>query len=108
MAIYNPNVAARCKPRLQLRWQPEFTHRMAPANGDAYAYWTWQPNVVDSPFAVPPTTSGAPGDPGGFNLIDSEYWALLNFVPGPDDVVRKARDGSEGRSCRDHDRRQGQ
>ncbi len=42
---------------------------MAPANGDAYAYWTWQPNVVDSPFAVPPTMPGAPGDPGGFNLI---------------------------------------
>ncbi len=51
-------------------------------NGDAYAYWTWQPNVVDSPFAIPATAPGTPGDPGGYNLVNSEYWALLNFVPG--------------------------
>ncbi|HTX99814.1 MAG TPA: T9SS type A sorting domain-containing protein, partial [Bacteroidota bacterium] len=49
-------------------------------NNDAYCYWTWQPNVPDDPFAVPPAVTSdpsLPGDPGGFNLINSDLWARL-------------------------------
>ena len=88
MAIYNPNIASESKVGFNFGGS-QSSYVADTASGDAYAYWTWQPNVVDSPFAIPATAPGTPGDPGGYNLINSEYWALLNFVPGPEDVVRK-------------------
>jgi hypothetical protein len=88
MAIYNPNVSAGANLGFNFGGS-QSSRAEAAINGDAYAYWTWQPCVVDSPFAIPATAPGTPGDPGGYNLVNSEYWALLNFVGGPDDVVRK-------------------
>jgi hypothetical protein len=88
MAIYNPNINAGGNLGFNFGGsQSSFVSDTT--NGDAYAYWTWQPNVVDSPFAIPATAPGTPGDPGGYNLVNSEYWALLDFVPGPGDAVRK-------------------
>ncbi|MEW6511945.1 MAG: hypothetical protein AB1428_13420, partial [Bacteroidota bacterium] len=70
MAIYQPSVAGQANIGFNLGGS-QGSRVYGEANSDAYAYWTWQPSVPDDPFAVPPLPSGAPGDPGGFNLINS-------------------------------------
>ena len=42
---------------------------------DAYAYYTWQPNVPNDPFFAPLGET----DAGMYNLVTSEYWAVLNL-----------------------------
>ncbi len=92
MAIYNPGVAAGSSIGFNFGGS-QGSRAAAASSGDAYAYWTWQPNVPDDPFAIPPAVSAdatLPGDPGGFNLINSDLWALLHFTPGPGDLPRAA------------------
>jgi hypothetical protein len=81
MAIYNPNIAALSK--VGFNFGGSQSSAVADANdGDAYAYWTWQPNKPDEPFATPDFVLAdtlLPQDPGGYNLINSQAWALLWF-----------------------------
>ncbi|MDO8550764.1 MAG: T9SS type A sorting domain-containing protein [Ignavibacteria bacterium] len=81
LAIYHPDVNAQGCVGFNIggsqgSWQND------PIAGDAYAYYTWQPNIPDDPFGDP----FGNGDPGFYNLNNSQYWAVLNFVPGPLDV----------------------
>ena len=91
MAIYNPNIA----PGANLGFNfggSQGSRSYGMANNDAYAYWAWQPNVTDSPFATPAfvlADTNLPQDPGGYNLINSDAWALLNFVPSQGDFARQ-------------------
>jgi hypothetical protein len=73
MAIYNPNVTAQSSIGFNLGGSCGSDSAYAEF-GDAYAYWCWQPNVPDDPYAIP-----APGDPGGYTLVNTDYWAILNF-----------------------------
>lgn len=80
MAIYNPHVNAGSRVGFNVGGSTgSFTSDTA--HHDAYAYWTWQPSVVDSPYAqpkgVPIPTWGT--DPGYYNLASSLAWALLEF-----------------------------
>jgi hypothetical protein len=95
MAIYNPGVAAAANIGFNFGGS-QGSRSYGTANSDAYCYWTWQPNVVDSPFAIPATHVGAPGDPGGYNLINSDYWALLSFDTTAVVTSVKMRDGMYG------------
>ncbi|MFZ2324355.1 MAG: T9SS type A sorting domain-containing protein, partial [Ignavibacteriaceae bacterium] len=57
----------------------------AAAESDAYAYYTWQANVPDDPFAKPPMddellAQGFYVDPGTYNLATSQGFAVFNFV----------------------------
>jgi hypothetical protein len=89
MAIYNPNVNAR--GRIGFNIGGSTGSFVADTSfGDSYAYYTWQPCVVDSPYAQP---AGVPvpdwgADPGYYNLATSVAWAVLDFEPGPMDYVR--------------------
>ena len=80
MAIYNPHVNAQSCIGFNLGGSTGSTYSDT-AFGDAYGYYTWQPSVIDSPFAVPnvPMPDWGP-DPGYFNLATSNFWAILNFV----------------------------
>ena len=88
MAIYNPNVSAQGMVAFNLGGSTA-SRQSVEAYGDAYAYYCWQPNVPDEPFSAPAT-----GDPGGYNLINSDYWAILNMV-GEDTGVERP-DHQEG------------
>jgi hypothetical protein len=90
MAIYNPGINADGRIAFNIggstgSYVADTTHH------DAYAYYCWQPCVVDSPFAQPQgvviPSWGA--DPGYYNLASSDYWPLLHFIPGVDDYIRK-------------------
>ncbi len=88
MAIYNPDVAAGADIGFNFGGsQGSHKYAVADSNFDAYAYWDWQPNVPDQPFLTPPAVANAdtslhvPTDPGGYMLINSDLWALLNFDP---------------------------
>lgn len=59
--------------------------------GDAYGYYTWQPNIPNQPFGDP----FGSGDPGLYNLKISDYYAVLRLLPGPDDYIRKIINVSE-------------
>lgn len=83
MAIYNPNVNAQSSIGFNIGGSVGSSYTQE-IYGDAYAYFTWQPNVPDQPFADP----FGNGDPGFYNLADSKYWAVLKFMPGPDDIQR--------------------
>jgi hypothetical protein len=83
MAIYNPNVAANGKIGFNLGGSMSSTTSYQ-NSGDAYGYWTWQPNIPNNPFGDP----FGNGDPGYYNLKNSDYWAVLNFAPGAGDYVR--------------------
>lgn len=53
--------------------------------GDAYAYYTWQPNVPDDPYAIPPYgdvlgTYAGYYDPGVSLLVTTDAHAVLHFV----------------------------
>jgi hypothetical protein len=91
MAIYNPHVNAGS--RIGFNIGGSTGSKVAnDAFGDAYAYWTWQPSVPNSPFeqpvGVPVPEWGA--DPGYYNLAGSSTWALLQFgeAGGPSFVDR--------------------
>jgi hypothetical protein len=45
-------------------------------HGDAYGYYTWQPNIPNEPFGDPYGN----GDPGFYNLANNEYWASFIFL----------------------------
>ncbi len=81
LAIYNPNVAAQGSIGFNIGGSTGSEY-VQTNEGDAYAYYTWQPNVPDDPYAVP-----AENDPGYYNLVSSSHWAILKFEPGVDDVV---------------------
>ncbi|OGU74273.1 MAG: hypothetical protein A2V93_08235, partial [Ignavibacteria bacterium RBG_16_34_14] len=78
LAIYHPNVNSQGRVGFNIggsqgHWSYDINA------GDAYAYYTWQPNIPDDPFGDP----FGNGDPGFYNLNNSQYFAVLNFVPGP-------------------------
>ena len=77
MKIFNPSVAAQSAIGFNVGGSVGSDQATAQF-GDAYAYYTWQPNIPDDPFGDP----FGNGDPGFFNLANSEYWAVLNFVSG--------------------------
>jgi hypothetical protein len=84
MAIYNPNINASGALGFNLGFE---------ADSDAYAYWTWQPCVVDSPYAQPPNVPVPDWgtDPGSYNLANSLAWAVLRFTPGVDDLFHRSQ-----------------
>lgn len=89
MAIYNPNINLGSRIGFNLGGSVGSTKGFQ-ADSDAYAYWTWQPSVVDSPYTQPPNVP-IPSwgtDPGAYNLASSGTWAVLNFkaTGGPTDV----------------------
>ncbi|NUM73264.1 T9SS type A sorting domain-containing protein, partial [candidate division KSB1 bacterium] len=79
MAIYHPNVTAQSSIGFNLGGSTGSTQSQEQF-GDAYAYYTWQPNVPDDPYATPNIPEAQ--DPGFYNLVNSDYWALLNFLSG--------------------------
>ena len=90
MAIYQPNADAGAKVGFNIGGSTGSTYSDT-AYGDAYAYYTWQPSVIDSPYAQP---QGVPipewgADPGYYNLAFDGAWALLELEPGVDDYARK-------------------
>ena len=87
MAIYDPAVTADARIGFNFGGSQGSRSYSIP-NGDAYMYWCWEPSVDNDPFAVPPLGPGAPGDPGGFCLINSDYWPILHFTPGTGDIAR--------------------
>ena len=85
MAIYQPHVADQSEIAFNLGGSTGSTQSQE-TYGDAYGYYTWQPNVPDDPFGDP----FGNGDPGYYNLANDDYWAVLNFVPDGSDIVRKS------------------
>jgi len=83
MAIYNPNVNAQSRLGFNIGGSMGSSYTDA-LYGDAYGYFTWQPNIPDDPFGDPYGN----GDPGFYNLANSDYWAVLKFQPGNDDITR--------------------
>jgi hypothetical protein len=83
MAIYNPHIVAQSAIAFNIGGSTGSTASQA-KYGDAYAYYTWQPNVPDEPYSIP-----AENDPGYFNLASSKSWAMLNFLPGPEETVTR-------------------
>jgi hypothetical protein len=77
LAIYHPNVTAYGSVGFNIGGSTgsEQAHQVY---GDAYAYYCWQPNVPDDPYANPTGEN----DPGYYTLVTSAYWAILNFVTG--------------------------
>jgi hypothetical protein len=78
MAIYNPGVFDQSSIGFNIggsqgSWQHDINE------GDAYAYYCWQPNIPDDPFTTPVNLPTGVSDPGGAVLINSERWAVLNF-----------------------------
>ncbi|MCC6396923.1 MAG: T9SS type A sorting domain-containing protein [Bacteroidetes bacterium] len=87
MAIYNPHIAAGSSIGFNIGGSVGSTKGFE-ADSDAYAYYTWQPSVIDSPYAQPPNVP-IPSwgtDPGSYNLATSVTWAILQFTPGMDDL----------------------
>jgi len=78
MAIYHPAINSQGRMGFNMGGSQGHWSHDIPA-GDAYAYYTWQPNVPDNPFEDPVGNA----DPGWFNLNNSEYYTVLNFVDGP-------------------------
>ena len=87
MAIYQPNVAYQSEIAFNLGGSTGSTYSQE-TYGDAYGYYTWQPNIADDPFGDPYGN----GDPGYYNLANDDYWAVLNFLPDESDIVRKQLD----------------
>jgi hypothetical protein len=84
MAVHNPNADAYGRVGFNIGGSTG-SRQSDEEFGDAYGYFTWQPNVPNDPFGDPYGN----GDPGYYNLANSEYWAVLKFTPGNDDIVRK-------------------
>ncbi|MCF8240324.1 MAG: T9SS type A sorting domain-containing protein [Melioribacteraceae bacterium] len=87
MRIYNPHVEAQSAVGFNVGGSVG-SRQTDEEFGDAYAYYTWQPNIPDDPFADP----FGNGDPGYFNLANADYWAVLHFEEGDDDYSRKKVD----------------
>jgi hypothetical protein len=83
MAIYNPHVASQSSIGFNIGGSTG-SRQADEEFGDAYAYYTWQPNVPNDPYNGDPVGEGR--DPGAYNLADSKYWAVLNFVGGPTSI----------------------
>ena len=84
MAIYHPGVNAQGTIGFNIGGsQGHWSHDVGA--DDAYAYYTWLPNVPDEPFEDPVGNA----DPGLFNLNNSEYFAVLKFIDGPLSVEPK-------------------
>ena len=84
LAIYNPGVNAQSKIGFNIGGS-QGSSTYAAAESDAYAYYTWQANVPDDPFAKPPMddellAQGFYVDPGTYNLATSQGFAVFNFV----------------------------
>jgi hypothetical protein len=75
LALYHPNANAYGSVAFNIGGSTGSAQSDTVLN-DAYAYYTWQPNVPDNPFADPVGV----GDPGQYSLINSAHWAILNFV----------------------------
>jgi hypothetical protein len=84
MAVYNPNAGAYGRIGFNLGGSTG-SRESDIAFGDAYGYYTWQPNIPNQPFGDPYGN----GDPGFYNLANADYWAVLNLTPDNDDIVRK-------------------
>ncbi|HAE87770.1 TPA: hypothetical protein DCG86_07080, partial [Candidatus Marinimicrobia bacterium] len=82
IAVYHPNAKANAKVGFNMGGSFGSTHARETL-GDAYGYYTWQPNVPNDPFADP----GDLGWCATYIQTNSEYWALLKLVPGPDDAI---------------------
>ena len=88
MAIYNPNVAPEAAIGFNIGGSTG-SYVADTTFGDAYAYYTWQPNTANNPYADP---VGA-NDPGYYNLAGgTEYWARLNISNNFATSVRQDRD----------------
>jgi hypothetical protein len=74
MAIYQPHVNDQSAIAFNLGGSTGSSQSNA-VYGDAYGYYTWQPNVPNDPFGDP----FGNGDPGFYNLANNDYWAMLNF-----------------------------
>ncbi|MCI0694086.1 T9SS type A sorting domain-containing protein, partial [candidate division KSB1 bacterium] len=79
LAIYHPNVTVQSCLGFNLGGSTGSSQAQE-LFGDAYGYYTWQPNVPDDPYATPAIPNAQ--DPGFYNLVSSDHWAILNFVPG--------------------------
>ncbi len=84
LAIYNPKITVQSALGFNIGGSQGSTASHN-AFSDAYAYYTWQANVPDDPFAEPPIldvlrNQGLWGDPGTFNLATSQCFSVLNFV----------------------------
>jgi len=92
LAIYNPGVTAQSKIGFNLGGSTgsRYFHELY---GDGYAYWCWQPNVPDDPYATPPildewTAQGLWADPGTSSLATTTADAVLEFVGDNEVYVR--------------------
>lgn len=94
MRIYNPGIASQGKIGFNIGGS-QGSRQAHEQFGDSYAYFTWQPNVPDEPYETPAIDD--PQDPGYYNLANSQYWALLNFVPGTTGV-KYSRDNNSAPS----------
>jgi len=79
MRIYNPGIASQGKIGFNIGGSTG-SRQAHEEFGDAYGYFTWQPSVPDEPYETPAIDDAQ--DPGFYNLANSQYWALLNLVPG--------------------------
>ena len=74
MAIYNPHIANQSQVGFNIGGSTG-SSQAHEQYGDAYAYFCWQPNVPNDPYAIP-----ADNDPGYYNLASSSHFAILNMV----------------------------
>ena len=79
MAIYNPGISSQSAIGFNIGGS-QGSEVNDTATGDAYMYYTWQPSIQNDPFADPYGN----GDPGYYNLANSDYWAVLHFMDGMD------------------------
>jgi hypothetical protein len=80
LAIYHPHVNSEARIGFNLggsQGSEAYNQVNIDNHGwpDAYAYYTWQPNTPNEPFFAPLGES----DAGMYNLVTSEYWAVLNM-----------------------------
>jgi hypothetical protein len=84
MAVYNPNAGAYGRIGFNLGGSTG-SRQSHIEFGDAYGYYSWQPNIPNQPFGDP----FGNGDPGFYNLANADHWAVLKLQPDNDDNVRK-------------------
>ncbi|MHB8579240.1 MAG: T9SS type A sorting domain-containing protein [Ignavibacteriaceae bacterium] len=83
MAVYDPNANAGSYSAFNMGGSTG-SRQTFEQYGDAFQYYTWQPNVPNNPYQ-----SNWPNDPGYYSLVTSKYWAILHFMPGANDIVRQ-------------------
>ena len=89
MAIHNPHVKAQSAIGFNIGGSVGSDSAYA-ALEDAYAYYTWQPNVADEPF-----TNAGENDPGFHNLVNSSQWAILDFSKKYATGIKNDFDGNQ-------------